>query len=458
MEYSKLKLIPLLTLAALLTACTAQGENRETFTEAPETSPVSISETVTEKTVETENTTRSTSTALPEEPGGYDKAVRLAAEHIEEKGADDLKYILCDLDRDGIPELMEETGFRDTRGWEIYKLTGSAAEDLGCMEFSGDKESFSDIKYYHGDELTLESGVHIYRDREKDEIFHVTEYTTELHTEGHAAGMRYDIYADRMTGQELYRCDFLTEDDLGESGNRYILHNVLGSEKATPMYRCDCNAEGFVYCNEFAGFLSGFEYLGMIDTENFYTQKSGGSFYDYVQAVNIPEKAKDERIYSGSDEQVTVCGAEYYRNSYRAEVTINNDNFDTIDLSELSRLPCLEKLVLHNISDKTADISKLREIDGLTEIRFMSGDFDFSPLAEMDNIIYAENAPVEIISEMPSVKVVSAFPDADNADGFAPLYNMEQLEAVMYNVRSANREQLDRLAERRPDLLLIYVP
>ncbi|MDE6747328.1 MAG: hypothetical protein K2J72_11955, partial [Oscillospiraceae bacterium] len=282
----------------------------------------------TEETVaETTNVTTAETTSF-EELSDYDKAIRLAAEHIEEHGADHWEYILYDFDLDGIPELMEETGFMDTSGWEIYKLTGSEAVNIGCMEFAYQW-------HRHIDELTLESGVHVYRDTEKEEIFYVTEYITELHTTGHAAGIRYDVYADKLAERELYHCDFLTWDDCGESGNRYITHNILDGKKATPMYRCDCNSEGFLYCNEFGDYLSNFEYLGMIDVTNYYKKEDGGSFYDYAETVKIPEKTKDERVYSDDREKVTVCGKEYYADTYKAEVVIDNDNFDSIDLSEL---------------------------------------------------------------------------------------------------------------------------
>ncbi|MBD5139911.1 MAG: hypothetical protein HDT25_00630 [Ruminococcus sp.] len=403
-----------------------------------------------------------------EDLSDYDRAIRLAAEHIEEHGADHWEYILYDFDLDGIPELMEETGFKDTIGWEIYKLTGSEAADLGYMEFAGTDERYIkdgiDIIYYHGDELTLESGVHVYRDNENDEIFYVTEYTTELHTKGFAAAIRYDVYADKLSERELYHCDFLSMDDGGESGNRYITHNILDGKKATPMYRCDCNSEGFLYCNEFGDYLSNFEYLGMIDVTNYYKKEKDSSFYDYAETVKIPEKTREERFYSDDREKVTVCGEEYYADTYKAEIVINNDNFDSIDLSELKLLPCLEKLTLLNKSDRTADISKLAELENLSEITLDGGEFDYSQLLDMDNIILAENAPIEYISQMKSIKIVYAYPYTEDIDGFAPLYDMEGLEVVLHNVTGGDfgdpymNMQLDRLEERRPDLLLIYVP
>ncbi len=418
----------------------------------------------TEETTE-ETTEDTTAETVPfEDLSDYDKAIRLAAEHIEEHGADHWEYILYDFDLDGIPELMEETGFMDTMGWNIYKLTGSDAADLGYMEFAGTDEIFSDTKYYHGDELTLESGVHVYRDTEKDEIFYVTEYTTELHTTGLAATIRYDIYADKLAERELYHCDFLTWDDCGASGNRYITHNILDGKKATPMYRCDCNSEGFLYCNEFGDYLSNFEYLGMIDVKNYYKKEDGGSFYDYAETVKIPEKTRDERVYSDDREKVTVCGEEYYADTYEANVVIDNDNFDSIDLSELKLLPCLEKLTLWNNSDRTADISKLAELENLSEIIFSDGEFDYSQLLSMGNIIWAENVPIEYISQMKSIKIVYAYPYTEDIDGFAPLYDMEQLEVVLHYVTGGDfgdpymNMQLDRLEEQRPDLLLIYVP
>lgn len=423
------------------------------------------SETSAETAVQTEASAVSAAEPLAEELSDYNRAVKLAAEYIDEHGAKHLKYILYDFDLDGIPELMEETGFKDTKGWEIYKLTGSEAADIGYMEFAGTDELYIreniDMRYYHGDELTLESGVHICRDTEKDEIFYVTEYVTELHTTGFAAAIRYDVYADKLAERELYHCDFLTLDDCGESGYRYITHNILDGGKASPMYRQDCNAEGFVHCNEFGDYLSNFEYLGMIDVENYYSKKNGGSFYDYAETLKIPEKTREERIYTDDRERVTVCGGEYYADAYEAEVTFNNDNFDSIDLSELKFLPCLEKLTLRNNSDRTADISKLAELERLTELTFNGGEFDYSALLDMDNIILAENAPIEYISQMKSVKIVYAYPYTEDIDGFSPLYDMEGLEVVMHNVQYAvesEKIRLDRLKERRPDLLTIYVP
>lgn len=462
----------LFALTALLAVCltvTSCGDKNSLSedTAAAEQSTEQASEAAQSEETMTETTeTTAAETKSLEDLSDYDKAVRLAAEHIEENGADHWKYILYDFDLDGIPELMEETGFMDTLGWNIYKLTGSEAENLGCMEFAGSIDRYingdHDIIYYHGDELTLESGVHVYRDTENDEIFYVTEYTTELHTEGRAVGSRYDIYADRMTQKELYHCDFLTYDDCGESGNRYILRNILDGKNASPMYRCNCNSEGFLYCNEFGDYLSGFEYLGMIDTENYYTKQSGSSFYDYAQTVRIPERTRAEQAFSGSMKRVTVCGKEYSADSYEASIYIDENNYDSIDLSELALLPCLERLELINRSGKTVDISPIAGMESLIEIDFFQGAFDYSSLAEMDNIIclksYSENIPIEVISEMPSLKVIYADPYTDGIDGYAPLYDMEQLEVVMHNVQLANEMTLDRLSEHRPDLLLIYVP
>ena len=401
-----------------------------------------------------------------EDLSDYDKAIRLAAEYIEQHHKDN-KYFLYDFDFDGIPELIEKTEFKDAMGWKIHKLTGSEAVSLGDIMYAEPSERYEDgvnCLFYHSDELTLESGVHIYRDTEKDEIFYVTEYVTELHTEGTAVGLRYDIYADKLAERELYHCDFLTLDDSGKSGNRYITHNILDGKKATPMYRCDCNSEGFLYCNEFGDYLSNFEYLGMIDVANYYRRADGGSFYDYAETVKIPEKTREERFYSDDREKVTVCGVEYYADTYKAEIVINNDNFDSIDLSELKLLPCLEKLTLRNNSDRTADISKLAELENLSEITFYDGEFDYSQLLDMDNIILAENAPIEYISQMKSIKIVYAYPYTEDIDGFAPLYDMEGLEVVLHNVTGGDfgdpymNMQLDRLEERRPELLLIYVP
>lgn len=425
------------------------------------------------ETAQTEETTAGTTevttaeTTPFEDLSDYDKAIRLAAEYIEEHGWEYDKFILYDFDFDGIPELMEETDFKDAMGWEIHKLTGSEAVSLGDIVFGDPIERHGggvNNLYYHGDELTLESGVHIYRDNEKDEIFYVTEYIGEGHTEGTAVGVRYDIYADKLAERELYHCDFLTWDDSGESGNRYIIHNILDGKKATPMYRCDCNSERFLYCNEFGDYLSNFEYLGMIDVTNYYKKEKDSSFYDYAETVKIPEKTREERFYSDDREKITVCGKEYYADTYEANVVIDNDNFDSIDLSELKLLPCLEKLSLWNNSDRTADISKLAELENLSEITLDGGEFDYSQLLDMDNIIWVNDwgsTPIEYILQMKSIKVTWAMPFTEDIDGFAPLYDMEGLEVVMHHVPNADESkkmQLDRLEERRPDLLLIYVP
>ncbi|MDE7303836.1 MAG: hypothetical protein K2N60_11020 [Oscillospiraceae bacterium] len=449
-----------LTVCLTITSCDGNNSLLED-TSAIEQYIEQASETARteETTAETTEVTSAETTPF-EDLSDYDKAIRLAAEYIEHRHKDN-EYFLYDFDFDGIPELIENMKLMDTRGWDIYKLTGSEVTNIGRIEFAETLERFSDIKYYHGDELTLESGVHVYRDTEKDEIFYVTEYITELHTKGHAAGIRYDVYADKLAERELYHCDFLTWDDCGESGNRYITHNILDGKKATPMYRCDCNSDGFLYCNEFGDYLSNFEYLGMIDVTNYYKKEKDSSFYDYAETVKIPEKTKEERVYSDNREKVTVCGNEYYADTYEANVVINNDNFDSIDLSELKLLPCLEKLTLRNNSDRTADISKLAELENLSEIYFSDGEFDYSQLLDMGNIIWAENAPIEYILQMKSIKVMWAMPFTEDIDGFAPLYDMEGLEVVMHHVPNADESkkmQLDRLEEQRPDLLLIYVP
>lgn len=443
--------------AVLLMLCGCE-KGTETPTESSETSQ-SVATTAEDVTETTSETTVATAETTPfEDLSDYDRAIRLAAEYIEEYGREYEKFFLYDFDFDGIPELVEETGFMDTKGLEIYKLTGSEAADLGCMEFAETEERFSDTKYYHGDELTLESGVHIYRDTEKDEIFYVTEYVTEHHTEGFAAAVRYDVYADKLAERELYHCDFLTWDDCGESGNRYITHNILDGRKASPMYRQDCNSEGFLYCSDFGGYLSNFEYLGMIDVTNYYSKKNGGSFYDYAETVKIPEKTRGEQVYTDDRERVKVCGEEYYADAYEAEVTFNNDNFDSIDLSELKLLPNLEKLTLWNRTDEKISISEIADIESLTEVIFYGGNFDYSPIVGMDNVIYT-NAPDEYALKMKSIRVVDTVPLTDDIDGYAPLYDLEQLEVVMYSHWRENIDmQIDRLAERRPDLLLIYVP
>ncbi len=461
-------LTALLAVCLTVTSCSYKNSLPED-TAAAEQSTEQTSETMqTEDTtsVTTEKITEVTTaeTTPFEELSDYDKAVKIAAEYIDEHGWEHDKFILYDFDLDGIPELMEETDFKDAMGWKIHKLTGSEAMCLGDIMYANPSERYIDgvnSLFYHSDELTLESGVHIYRDNEKDETFYVTEYIGEGHTEGAAVGLRYDIYADKLAERELYHCDFLTLDDCGKSGNRYIIHNILDGKKATPMYRCDCNSEGFLYCNEFGEYLSSFEYLGMIDVTNCYTKEKGSSFYDYADMVKIPEKTKEEQVYSDESEKVTVCGKEYYADTYEANVVIDNDNFDSIDLSELKLLPCLERLTLLNKSDRTADISKLAELENLSEIYFSGGKFDYSQLLDMNNIIRAENASIEYISQMKSIKIVSAYPYTEEIDGFAPLYDMKALEVVLHSVPNADESrkiQLDRLAERRPDLLLIYVP
>ncbi len=448
-------LTALLAVCLTVTSCSDKNSLSEDTAATAQSTEQASETTQTEETAEVTTSETKSLTDLSD----YDKAVRLAAEHIEENGADHWKYILYDFDLDGIPELMEETGFMDTGGWEIYKLTGSEAIDLGYMEFSVKIERYDPI-YYHGDELTLESGVHIYCDPEKDEIFYVTEYTTELHTDGCAVGSRYDIYADRMTAKELYHCDFLTLDDLGESGNRYITHNILDGKQASPMYRCDCNSEGFLYCNEFGDYLSNFEYLGMIDVENYYSKENGGSFYDYAETVKIPEKTKKERIYTDSGENTDVYVNKYHVGTYESTVVINNDNFDSVDLSELVLRPGVEKLTLVNDSDRTVDISPLSAYTGLTELMFEGGNFDYSPLLEMDNIIWT-NAPIEYISQMKSIKIVDVYPYKEEIEDLSLLYDMDELEVVMYSYwydPETIDTQIDKLSEQRPDLLLIYVP
>lgn len=455
----------ILAVTAAISVCLTASSCTESNSLPEDTSAIEQYIAEASETMETESTTSVTTeeTTSFEDLSDYDKAIRLAAKYIKEHGFNYSKYILYDFDLDGIPELMEETGFMDTMGWNIFKLTGDEAVSLGYMEFAETAERYInddlDMRYYHGDELTLESGVHIYRDNEKDEIFYVTEYVTELHTKGFAAGIRYDVYADKLAERELYHCDFLSWDDCGKSGNRYITHNILDGKEASPMYRQDCNSEGFLYCADFGDYLSKFEYLGMIDVTNYYSKKNGGSFYDYAETVKIPEKTREERVYTDDRERVTVCGEEYYADAYEAEITFNNDNFDSIDLSELKLLPHLEKLTLRNRTDEKIDISEIADIESLTEVIFYGGNFDYSSIVGMDNVIYT-NAPDEYTLKMKSIRVVDTIPQTDDVDGYAPLYGLEQLEVVMYNHGrgAAIDMQIERLEERRPDLLLIYVP
>ena len=143
-------------------------------------------------------------------------------------------------------------------------------------------------------------------------------------------------------------------------------------------------------------------------------------------------------------------------------VIINNKNFESIELSELKLLPHLEKLTLWNNTDginEKINISAIADIESLTEIIFWGGDFDYSPIVEMDNVFYT-NAPDEYALKMKSIRVMDSIPENDDIDGYAPLYDLEQLEVVMYSHGRGDAidMQIDRLEERRPDLLLIYVP
>lgn len=453
------KTIAVFAAAVMICAVSSSCSEKETPLTEESVPTVSISET--SLTTEPTEAAVVTSAAISEELSDHDRAIKLAAAFTENSQSE---YVLYDLDLDGIPELMKKIGFMDTIGWQIYKLTGDDVLDLGYMQLFTDTdiEDYLKPEYYHGDELTLESGIHIYRNTQNDEIFYVTEYITEMHTLGHAAGVRYDIYADKLASTELYRCDFYTYDDCGASGNRYIAHNILDGEQASPMFRVNCNSEGFLYCNEFGDYLSGYEYLGMIDTENSYTSEKYDSFYDYAKTVSIPEKTKEERIFTETGELVTVCGEEYYADTYKVEIDIRNG--DNIDLSELKLLPKLEKLSIRNISDEEIDLSPLAEIDTITELLLFKhydhpneGDFDYSSLTEMDNILIT-NAPIEYTAQMSSVKFADTAPDSDDPDGYAPFYDMEQLEAVTYCCFQVDNGQIDKLAEHRPDLLLIYVP
>ena len=58
---------------------------------------------------------------------------------------------------------------------------------------------------------------------------------------------------------------------------------------------------------------------------------------------------------------------------------------------------------------------------------------------------------------MKSIKIVEAFRYKEDTDDFAPLDDMEGLEVVMYNHHGGGItiEQIERLEEQRPDLLLI---
>ena len=60
----------------------------------------------------------------------------------------------------------------------------------------------------------------------------------------------------------------------------------------------------------------------------------------------------------------------------------------------------------------------------------------------------------EILSEMDSLKCI----DVGNKENLSALYDMKQLEAVKYCYVQQQNGEIDKLAERRPDLLLIYVP
>lgn len=386
------------------------------------------------------------SETAPEEPlSDFDKAIFLAEQIVSERKR--AEFQLYDMDFDGTPELLEYMGIMDTSAWEIYKLTGDEAVYLGYIEYR-------DSEYDPVTGLTFGDGVHIYRDKETDEVFYVGEYSTEMHTEGHYECSKFRICADRLDETVISRCEFYTYDDCGNSGNRYIYYNDIAGQQASPRYRVDSNAEGFRFCNELEEYLSQYEYLGIIDGTNTFSAKSGENFFEYAEQFRNLPKLKDEQVYVDKTEYVTVCGTEYDINSYSAKIKITEENFDSIDFTELKKLPKLELLTVDNLTEKEIDIAPLNELENLRWLD-ISGEYDKEQLKEFDKLEFLNNgAPLEILAEMDSLKCI----DAGGADNLSVLYNMEQLEAVKYCYLQQQNGEIDKLAEKRPDLLLIYVP
>lgn len=429
-------------LCIALSACTRTTYELPADTSAIEeyietTSAVIAEEDVVEET---------TSETAPEEPlSDFDKAIFLAEQIVSDSQWSEFQ--LYDMDFDGIPELMAHSGFMDTLAWEIYKLTGDEAVNIGYIEYR-------DNVYNSVTGLTFGDGLHIYRDKEIDEVFYVGEYSTELHTEGHYECSKFRICDDRLDKTVISRCEFYTYDDCGNSGNRYIYYNDIAGQPASPRYRVDSNAEGFRFCNELEEYLSQYEYLGIIDGTNTFSAKSGGNFLEYAEQFRNLPKLKDEQVYVDKTEYVTVCGTEYDINSYSAKIKITEENFDSIDFTELKKLPKLELLTIDNLTEKEIDIAPLNELENLRWLD-ISGEYDKEQLKEFDKLEFLNNgAPLEILVEMDSLKCI----DAGGKENLSALYDMKQLEAVKYCYVQQQNGEIDKLAEKRPDLLLIYVP
>ena len=403
-------------------------------------------ETTSAVIAEEDGVEETTAETLPQEPlSDFDKAIFLAEQVVSDSKWSEFQ--LYDMDFDGIPELMAHSGFMDTLAWEIYKLTGDEAVNIGYIEYR-------DNVYNSVTGLTFGDGLHIYRDKEIDEVFYVGEYSTELHTEGHYECSKFRICDDRLDKTVISRCEFYTYDDCGNSGNRYIYYNDIAGQQASPRYRVDSNTDGFRFCNELEEYLSQYEYLGIIDDTNTFDTKSGGNFLEYAEQFRNLPKLKDEQFYVDKTEYVTVCGTEYDVNSYSAKIKITEDNFDTIDFTELKKLPKLELLTIDNPTDKEIDIAPLNELEILKWLD-IRGEYDKEQLKDFDSLEFLNVAvPLEILPEMDSLKCI----DAGNADNLSILYDMKQLEAVKYCYLQKQNGEIDKLAEKRPDLLLIYVP
>ncbi len=381
----------------------------------------------------------------PEESlSDFDKAISLAEQIVSENKSE---FMLYDMDFDGTPELMARSGFMDTLAWEIYKLTGDEVVNIGYIEYR-------DNEYNPVTGLTFGDGVHIYRDKETDEVFYVGEYSTELHTEGYYECSKFRICADRLDETVISRCEFYTYDDCGNSGNRYIYYNDIAGQQASPRYRVDSNAEGFRFCNELEEYLSQYEYLGIIDDTNTFSTRDGGDFLEYAEQFRNLPKLKGEQVYIDKTEYVTVCGTEYDINSYSAEIKITEENFDSIDFTEFKKLPKLEMLKIRNSTDTEIDIAPLNELEKMKWLD-IRGKYNEEQLKDFDRLEFLDNgAPLEILSEMDSLKCI----DVGGKENLSALYDMEQLEVVKYCYVQQQNGEIDKLAEKRPDLLLIYVP